>query len=46
MTDPTVDADAAGWEHQVAGYEAFFVPITTRLVGPLLDAAGLESRSP
>jgi 2-polyprenyl-3-methyl-5-hydroxy-6-metoxy-1,4-benzoquinol methylase len=44
MTDPTVDADAfnafeaAGWEEQVAGYEAFFVPITTRLVGPLLDA--------
>jgi SAM-dependent methyltransferase len=44
MTDPTVDADsfnafeAAGWEAQVAGYEEFFVPITTRLVGPLLDA--------
>jgi SAM-dependent methyltransferase len=44
MTEPTVDADAfnafeaAGWEHQVAGYDAFFVPITTRLVGPLLDA--------
>jgi len=47
MTDPTVDADAfnafeaAGWEHQVDGYEAFFVPITARLVGPLLDAAGV-----
>ena len=45
MTDPTVDADAfnsfeaAGWEQQVAGYEEFFVPITARLVGPLLDAA-------
>lgn len=47
MTDPTVDADAfnafeaAGWEEQVAGYEAFFVPITTELVRPLLDAAGV-----
>lgn len=47
MTDPPVDADAfnafeaAGWEEQVAGYEAFFVPITTRLVRPLLDAAGV-----
>ena len=47
MADPTVDADAfnafeaAGWEQQVAGYEAFFVPITSRLVGPLLDAAGV-----
>jgi SAM-dependent methyltransferase len=45
MTDPTVDADAfnafeaAGWEEQVAGYEDFFVPITARVVGPLLDAA-------
>ena len=44
MTDPTVDADsfnafeAAGWEAQVAGYDEFFVPITTRLVEPLLDA--------
>ena len=43
MTDPTVDADAfnafeaAGWEAQVAGYEEFFVPITTRLVEPVLD---------
>ena len=47
MTDPTVDADsfnafeAAGWEAQVAGYDEFFVPITTRLVGPLLDATGV-----
>jgi SAM-dependent methyltransferase len=45
MTDPQVDADAfnafeaAGWERQVAGYEDFFVPITTRLIQPLLDAA-------
>ena len=42
-----LDADAfnafevAGWEHQVAGYEGFFGPITTRLVGPLLDAAAV-----
>ena len=47
MTDPPVDPDAfnafeaAGWEEQVAGYEAFFAPITTRLVRPLLDAAGV-----
>ncbi len=47
MTDGTVNADAfnafeaAGWEHQVAGYEEFFGPITTRLVEPLLDAAGV-----
>jgi SAM-dependent methyltransferase len=31
--------EAAGWEQQVAGYEQFFVPITGRLAGPLLDAA-------
>ena len=49
MADPTVDADAfnafeaAGWEEQVAGYEEFFVPITARLVGPLLDAAEVRS---
>ncbi len=42
-----IDADAfnafeaAGWERQVAGYEDFFVPITTRLADPLLDAAGV-----
>src|SRR3954469_20200810 len=45
MGKPPVDADAfnafeaAGWEKQVSGYEDFFGPITTRLVGPLLDAA-------
>src|SRR4051794_1714706 len=45
MNKPPVDADAfnafeaAGWEQQVSGYEDFFGPITTRLVGPLLDAA-------
>jgi len=31
--------EAAGWERQAAGYDDFFSPITTRLVGPLLDAA-------
>jgi ubiquinone/menaquinone biosynthesis C-methylase UbiE len=47
MTDTPVDADAfnafeaAGWEKQAAGYENFFGPITTRLVEPLLDAAGV-----
>jgi SAM-dependent methyltransferase len=43
VTDP--DAfnafEAAGWERQVAGYDDFFGPITTRLVEPLLDAAGV-----
>jgi ubiquinone/menaquinone biosynthesis C-methylase UbiE len=48
MTKPPVDADAfnafeaAGWEAQVDGYEDFFGPITTRLVGPLLDAAEVD----
>jgi ubiquinone/menaquinone biosynthesis C-methylase UbiE len=47
MTEPTVDADAfnafeaAGWEKQASGYQDFFGPITTRLVDPLLDAAGV-----
>ena len=47
MSDPTVDADAfnafeaAGWQRQAAGYDEFFGPITTRLVEPLLDAAGV-----
>src|SRR4051794_16341086 len=48
MNKPPVDADAfnafeaAGWEQQVSGYEDFFEPITTRLVGPLLDAAEVD----
>src|SRR4051794_1379588 len=48
MSRASVDADAfnafeaAGWEHQVSGYEDFFGPITTRLVGPLLDAAEVD----
>ena len=48
MSKPSVDADAfnafeaAGWEKQVSGYEDFFGPITTRLVGPLLDAAEVD----
>src|SRR3954451_1698920 len=48
MSKPPVDADAfnafeaAGWEQQVSGYEDFFGPITTRLVGPLLDAAEVD----
>jgi ubiquinone/menaquinone biosynthesis C-methylase UbiE len=47
MTEARVDADAfnafeeAGWEKQAAGYEDFFGRITTRLVEPLLDAAGV-----
>src|SRR3954471_14104554 len=48
MSKPPVDADAfnafeaAGWEKTVSGYEDFFGPITTRLVGPLLDAAEVD----
>lgn len=48
MSQAPVDADAfnafeaAGWEQQVSGYEDFFGPITTRLVGPLLHAANIE----
>src|SRR3954453_2093509 len=48
MSKPPVDAEAfnafeaAGWEKQVSGYEDFFGPITTRLVGPLLDAAQVD----
>jgi len=34
--------EATGWEQQATGYDAFFGPITTRLVGPLLDAAGVR----
>jgi ubiquinone/menaquinone biosynthesis C-methylase UbiE len=47
MNETAVDADAfnafeaAGWEQRAAGYEDFFGPITTRLVDPLLDAAGV-----
>src|SRR3954453_8826636 len=48
MSEPPVDADAfnafeaAGWEERVSGYDDFFAPITTRLVGPLLDAAQVD----
>jgi SAM-dependent methyltransferase len=47
MTDPTVDADAfnafeaAGWDQRPVAYDDFFGPITTRVVDPLLDAAGV-----
>lgn len=34
--------EATGWEQQATGYDAFFRPITTRLAGPLLDAAGVR----
>ena len=48
MNETAVDADAfnafeaAGWEQRAAGYEDFFGRITTRLVDPLLDAAGVR----
>jgi ubiquinone/menaquinone biosynthesis C-methylase UbiE len=35
--------EAAGWEAKAAGYDDFFGRITSRLVGPLLDAAGARS---
>jgi ubiquinone/menaquinone biosynthesis C-methylase UbiE len=47
MSDPQIDADAfnafetAGWETQAGGYDDFFGQITTRVVEPLLDAAGI-----
>ncbi len=37
--------EAAGWERRVAGYDDFFRPITSRLVVPLLDAAGVTDGS-
>jgi SAM-dependent methyltransferase len=33
--------EAAGWEERPAGYDDFFGAITTRVVGPLLDAAAV-----
>jgi SAM-dependent methyltransferase len=45
----TIDADAfnafeaAGWEARAGGYHAFFGPITTRVIDPLLDAAEVGS---
>jgi SAM-dependent methyltransferase len=47
MSIGDIDADAfsafeaAGWNEQAIGYHRFFRPITTRLVEPLLDAAGV-----
>ncbi len=32
--------EAAGWQSQAAGYDDFFGRITTRVIEPLLDAAG------
>jgi ubiquinone/menaquinone biosynthesis C-methylase UbiE len=48
VSDAPFDADAfnvfeaAGWEKQAAGYEGFFGPVTTRVGGPLLDAAHIR----
>jgi SAM-dependent methyltransferase len=47
MSDASVDAEAfrafeaAGWHRRAAGYDAFFAPITGRVAGDLLDAAGV-----
>jgi SAM-dependent methyltransferase len=35
--------EAAGWERRAFGYERFFGSITSRLVGPLLDAASVRA---
>lgn len=45
----TIDADAfnafeaAGWEQRAGGYHRFFGPITTRVIEPLVDEAGVGS---
>jgi SAM-dependent methyltransferase len=31
--------EAAGWEERATGYHRAFVPLTSRVIGPLLDAA-------
>jgi SAM-dependent methyltransferase len=47
MTGPAIDADAfnafeaAAWERRATGYDRFFGAITSRLAGPLLDAAAV-----
>lgn len=47
MDGQVVDADAfdrfeaAGWDQRAAGYERFFVSLTSRAIEPLLDAAGV-----
>ena len=35
--------EAAGWERHAAGYDRFFGRITSRVIDPLLDAAGVAS---
>jgi SAM-dependent methyltransferase len=44
-TTPFEAFEAAGWERQAAGYDAFFRAVTTSAVGPLLDAAGVRRGS-
>jgi SAM-dependent methyltransferase len=45
MDSHTVDADAFdrfeadGWAKRVAGYDRFLAPVTSHVIGPLLDAA-------
>jgi SAM-dependent methyltransferase len=47
MSGSAIDAEAfnafeaAGWETKAAGYEDFFGGITSRVIEPLLDAAGV-----
>lgn len=35
--------EAAAWEEKPTSYDSFFAPITSRLVGPILDAAAVGS---
>jgi SAM-dependent methyltransferase len=47
MNGQTVDADAfdrfeaTGWDQRAVAYERYFVSLTGRAIGPLLDAAGV-----
>ena len=51
QSDPALDADAfttferAGWERQAPTYDDVIGRVTSRLVGPLLDAAGVQPGS-
>ena len=51
QSDPALDADAfttferAGWQRQAPTYDDVIGRVTSRLVGPLLDAAGVQPGS-
>ncbi|HET9118156.1 MAG TPA: class I SAM-dependent methyltransferase, partial [Pseudonocardiaceae bacterium] len=35
--------EAAGWQEKTEAYDGFFAPIVAKVVGPLLDAAGVRA---